>query len=94
MAVNKPCAQINQLQKEALNALTDAMDANSLGHSCVEQLGSLFLALEALAPDNKNVAKLVVTAMYLVEDWCNLLDVQREDCENKRNQLLQAKPSP
>lgn len=89
MAAHEPCVQINQLQKEALNALTDAMDANSLGHSCVEQLGSLFLALEALAPDNKNVARLVATAMYLVDDWCNLLDVQREDCENKRKQLTE-----
>lgn len=89
MTANKPFTQDNQMQKEVISALNDAIDANSLGYSCVEHLGSIFVALGALAPDNKRVGQVVSTAMYLVEDWCNLLDVQREDCENKRKQLIE-----
>ncbi|MBB5188543.1 hypothetical protein HNQ57_002833 [Zhongshania antarctica] len=70
-------------------ALLMAADAANLGHSCINDLGSLFQAIIKIAdasPSTSNhlTVEMAKIGQYLADDWAYKINREREEIEALR----------
>lgn len=73
--------------RESKKLLSEAIDLADFSYDCINDLGTLFKAIENASEEHSAAHNLAKIGNYLTDDWGNGVDVQRDNLEAERSKL-------